>query len=255
MADQSLSVQKALAILSEIGSASEPITVAEIMARVGLGKTVVLRILATLSAQQVIERNPASGGYFVGPRLIQFAQKAMQQNPLIVRARPVLDEIVRVTSDAGLLMVLDGRESLCVDKVSSRTPVRTVGTEIGTRSPIHTGGGPFALLAYQDDAFVDEYLSQPLRKMTERTVTEPAAVRARIAEARERGFTIGNEDLFEYVVAVGVCIRTADGRLLGSLSIGGIGARYPHDRCIEVGETLTAMVKRQFGQTFNGSKT
>lgn len=249
--EQSLSVQKAIAILKEVGAADSPISTTEIVARVGYGKTVVLRILATLLAERMIERDPYTGGYFAGSTLVQLAQQALQKNPLILQATPALDEIVRITGDAGLLMVLSDDESLCIAKRAGTTPIRNVGTELGTRSPIHAGGGPFALLAFSDDAFIDQYLSRPLKKLTERTVVDPAAIRQRIAEARQRGFTIGNEDLFEYIVAVGVPIRDSRGKLLGSLSIGGIAARYPSERCIEVGEKLMAIVASQSGKPNN----
>lgn len=50
--EQSLSVQKAIAVLNLIGDSDEPLSVTEIVASTGLGKTAVLRILATLSGER-----------------------------------------------------------------------------------------------------------------------------------------------------------------------------------------------------------
>ncbi len=245
--EQSLSVQKAIAVLNLIGDSDEPLSVTEIVASTGLGKTAVLRILATLSGERFIERETRSGRYLLGANLIALAQKALRQNPLLLRARAVMEEIVERTGDIGLLMTLDRGMSLCIERRVGSSPIATVGTGIGTRSPIHGGGGPFALLAFSDDAFVDEYLSQPLHRMTARTVVDPAGVRARIQEARERGFTIGEEDLFEYIVAIGIPIRGLRGELLGSLSVGSINHRYPHERCLEVGRQLVEISARHLG--------
>lgn len=240
--EKSLSVLKAVAVLRAVGTAAAPVSVSDTIASTGYGKTVVLRMLATLHAEDLIARDPTTGGYTTGFRLIEFAQKSLKQSPLILRANQFIDEIISLTQDCGLLMVRDGRESLCIDKRLGTTPIRDIGSEVGTRSPIHAGGGPFALLAFAEDDVVDEYLSQPLQTLTERTVVDPVKVRERIAEARERGFTIGNEDLFEYVVAVGVPIRDDSGKLLGSFSIGGINLRYPYERCMEVGEQLKKLL-------------
>lgn len=248
MSEQSLSVQKAMTVLRVVGSAQGPISPGEVISRSGLGKTIVLRILATMLAERMIDREPETGRYILGPSLILLAQKALTRNPLIVRATPVLEEIVALTNDAGLLMVINGRESLCVDKRTGTTPIRNVGTEIGTRSPLHAGGGPFALLAFSDDAFIHEYLSGPISRPTANTVVDPAAIWGRIHEARERGFTIGREDLFEYIVAVGVPIRDDGGRLLGCLSIGGIAARYPPERCLQVGDALKNLLVKILNQ-------
>lgn len=84
--------------------------------------------------------------------------------------------------------------------------------------------------------------------MTQRTVVDPVAVRERIGEARERGFTVGEEDLFDYIVAIGVPIRGVGGELLGSLSVGSINHRYPHERCIEVGHQLKEITIRHCGR-------
>lgn len=246
--EQSLSVQKAVVVLNLIGAAEPPPSVSEIVAATGLGKTVVLRILATLSAGRFVERDAASGRYRLGSSFITLAQKALQQNPLVLRAKPVVEEIVALTGDIGLLMTLDRGMSLCIERRVGSSPIAAMGTAIGTRSPIHGGGGPFALLAFSDDAFVEEYLSQPLQRMTSRTVSDPVRVRERIQEARERGFTIGEEDLFEYIVAIGVPIRGVGGELLGSLSVGSINHRYPHQRCIEVGYQLKEIAARHCGR-------
>lgn len=235
---QSLSVQKAIAVLELIGEANAPLSVTRIVAGTGLGKTTVLRILATLNSNRFIEREGPSGGYLLGANVIALARSALRQNPLLLRGRPVIEEIVALTGDIGLLMTLDKNLSLCLERRVGTSPIATLGTEVGTRSPIHAGGGPFALLAFSDDDFIDEYLSQPLQKLTTRTVVDPVSIRERIAEARERGFTIGREDLFEYVVAIGVPIRSTRGELLGSLSVGSINHRYPAERCLEVGRHL-----------------
>ncbi|MBZ9605565.1 IclR family transcriptional regulator [Phyllobacterium chamaecytisi] len=242
--EQSLSVQKALVILELIGGADEPVTVTEIVKTTGINKTTVLRILSTFGEERYIERDKASGGYRLGVNLIAVAQRALRQNPLIIRAKPILDEIVALTGDSGLLMTLERGMSLCVERRASTTPIKVVGTDLGTRSPVHAGGGPFALLAFSSDEFVDEYLSKPLQKATAKTIVEPAAVRERIREARERGYTIGSEDLFEYIVAVGIPIRNNRGQMLGSLSIGGLVHRFPHERCIELGRKLIEISAR-----------
>jgi DNA-binding IclR family transcriptional regulator len=245
--EQSLSVLKAITVLNLIGAADAPLSVTEIVAATKLGKTAVLRILATLNTERFIERDAGSGRYRLGSSFIALAQEALRQNPLILRARPVIEEIVDLTGNGGLLMTLDRGMSLCIERRDGSSTITTLGTDIGTRSPIHGGGGPFALLAFSSDAFIEEYLARPLQRMTPRTVIDPEQVRDRIAEARERGFTVGEEDLFEYIVAIGIPIHGVSGELLGSLSIGGINHQFPHERCLEVGRQLVGISAKHLG--------
>ncbi|MBE0692348.1 MAG: helix-turn-helix domain-containing protein, partial [Aquamicrobium sp.] len=109
-------MQKAIAVLNLIGAADAPLSVTEIVAGTGLGKTVVLRILATLSAERFVERDAGSGRYRLGASFITLAQKTLRQTPLLLRARPVIEEIVELTGDIGLLMTLDRGMSLCIER-------------------------------------------------------------------------------------------------------------------------------------------
>lgn len=245
--EQSQTVAKALTVLSVIGQAPHPLTVSEIVARAGLGKTAVLRILTTLAAQRMLERDSQSGRYRLGLGLIMLAQKALHQHPLLLRTAPLVEEIVRLTGDIPLVMTRENNRSLCIERRVGHSPIATVGTYIGTRSPLHCGGGPFALLAFSSDDYIESYLKGPLEAPTARSVTDPDTIRARIREARERGFTIGNEDLFQYVVAVGLPIFDQSGRLSGSVSIGGINHRYPLERCLEVGNLLKSLYRTHLG--------
>lgn len=243
--EHSLTVTKAITVLTAISLAPAPLTVSEIIAVTGLGKSATLRFLATLSSHRMIERDEQSGRYRLGTGMIEMAQHALGQHPVLLRAAPVVDEIVRLTGDIALVMVEENGQSLCIHRRVGNSPIATVGSNIGTRSPMHCGAGPFALLAFAPDSFVDSYLERPLEAPTSSSVTEPADIRERIDCARKRGFTIGAEDLFEYVVAIGVPVRDTAGKAIGSISIGGINHRYPMQRCHEVGELLKELTERQ----------
>lgn len=245
--EQSQSVARSIAILNAVARAPHPLSIAEIIAATGLGKTAVLRFVTTLSAHGLLERDQVSRKYRLGPALVEMAHSALHRHPLLLRAAGVLDEIVRITGDIGLLMVEDRGASLCIERKVGASPIATVGTRIGTRSPLHCGGGPFALLAFSPNAFIEDYLSRPLEARTKRTITDPAIIRERIQQARINGFTVGDEDLFEYIVAVGVPIFYRSGKLLGSLSIGNIKYRYSAERCLEVGKTLSDLCKKMLG--------
>ncbi len=250
--EKSLSVIKAISVLNAVGRASQPLSASEIIARVGLGKTAVLRILATLTAHDMLERDVHTNGYRLGNAFVTLAQTSLRRHPLLVRASALVEEIVAITEDIGLMMVQDQGQSLCIDAKTGKFPI-AIGTEIGTRSPIHCGGGPFALLAFSPDSFIEEYLSKPLEVCTPRSVTDPKKIWDRIYEARERGFTIGDEDLFEYVVAIGLPIFDHSGRLMGSISIGSINHRYQGPRRLEVAQKLIELGRKHFQENREGA--
>jgi len=236
--DVSLSIVKAASILREVGASKDGRTLTEVVAATGISTTVCFRMLATLECERFVEKEEATGRYKLGFGLIALARHTLHQQVIGPLTAKMMLDAARELHDVALLMVPDGDRALCIDRKEGDAPIISLGTHIGSRPPMHCGGGPFAILAFSPDDFVDEYLSRPLEKSTPRTVTDPKKIRARIQEARARGYTIGDEDLFEHVVAIGVPIFGPTGTLLGSISVGGVKPQYSDKRIREVGEWL-----------------
>ncbi|WP_151449144.1 IclR family transcriptional regulator [Lacisediminimonas profundi] len=243
--DLSLSVLKASQLLTLVGDSENGTTLKDLAKATGFGTTVCHRMLATLEIERLIDRDPSSGRYKLGLGMLAFAHKVQSRHPLTLQAADLVAETVRHTDDIALLMVRDGDEAVCIDRKEGRYPLRSSGTQVGTRLPLHCGGGPQAILSFSPDSYIDHYLStSPLEKRTAKTLTDPKLIRAQIAKTRARGYAVGNQDLFEYVVAIGVPIFAADGALLGSISIGGLVQRYDNKRIKEVGEWLAASAQK-----------
>ena len=60
------SVQNAARLLKEFGTAEGSLGVTELARRLGLGKSTVHRLLATLTAERILEHDPATGTYRLG---------------------------------------------------------------------------------------------------------------------------------------------------------------------------------------------
>lgn len=234
----SQTVQKAVAVLQSVAGAEAGCTLTDIARSMSMSTTVCHRLLATLEHERLVERDLVSGRYRLGLRFVELARRAQRQHPISLSTINLMQELSRETNDVILLMVEDRGEALCVDRVEGRAPVIVAGSQIGSRLPLHCGGAPFAILAFSSDDFIESILSRPLAQRTPRTIIDPFAVRARISEARDRGYTVGDEDLFEYVVAVGAPLYGTGGRMLGSLSVGGIKPRYDAKRIRQVGARL-----------------
>ena len=99
-------------------------------------------------------------------------------------------------------------------------------------------------MAFSDQAFIDDYLSRPLEKRTPHTCTDPGRIRELLGQIRAQGYAISQEDLFEYVVAVGAPVFDDRNRLSGAISVGNITQRYPPERIEEVRDILIEEIGR-----------
>ena len=236
--DLSQTVRKAVSVLQAVSAGEGGSTLTDIARALDVSTTVCHRLLATLDHEQLVGREPSTGRYRLGMRFVELARRAQRQHPISLSTINLMHQLSQETDDVILLMVENRGEALCVDRVEGRAPVIVAGSQIGSRLPLHCGGAPFAILAFSDDAFIDEVLSRPLTKATPRTTIDPTAIRQRIADTRARGFSIGDEDLFKYVGAVGAPFFGPGGHMLGAISVGGIKPRYDATRVLEIGARL-----------------
>lgn len=119
-------------------TADEPMQgVTEIAAQVGLHKSSVSRILATLEEDQIVERDEASRKFRLGLGLIAIAGPLLADLDVRRIALPGMQSLTRDTRETSALVVWNGAEAVTVEQVPSSRPVKhmaPLGTRYGTAS-------------------------------------------------------------------------------------------------------------------------
>jgi DNA-binding IclR family transcriptional regulator len=162
------------------------------------------------------------GLYRLGPKSFRLAADilAVRRFPNLVR--PILQELAAKTRETVFLVVLDriAQRMTYADIIDSANPVRyTVPT--GTTRPLYVSAGGQMLLAYQDPAWADASIrSTRLEALTERTITDPAALRQRLATIRREGFAISIGETVPGAAGLATPIFNADGSVTAGLLIG-----------------------------------
>ena len=240
---ESLSVRRAVGILRLFREPGRTLSLGDVVQHSGLSKTACHRFLSTWVVEGFLSQDKATGRYAVGPQLISFARSHLGVSSLRDTCREWLEKLAKETGDVALLYVVDADTALCLERFDGNYPVRVAGVEVGGRLPLHCGGGPLALLGFSQNELVERVLSKPLPRRTAHTLVTRQALRRCISETRARGYAIGNQDAFEYVVAVGAPIFNPAG-LVGSISVGGIEPRYRASRIAEIGRLVRGAADR-----------
>src|SRR5918999_3560953 len=97
------SVQRAAALLEAIADSPEPQTAPDLAERCTLNRSTAWRILATLEDEGLVDRDPATNRYAVGPAATRLAAAAADALPRA--ARPHLEELSRATGETVSLAV------------------------------------------------------------------------------------------------------------------------------------------------------
>ncbi len=105
----------------------------------GLSKATAHRLLASLAHGQLVIQDRSNGSYMLGPGCFSIADAVISGfGGLGLLARPVLDDLWKLTKETITLHVRAGSQRICVEELVSPLPVRyTAG--VGAAAPVHTG--------------------------------------------------------------------------------------------------------------------
>ena len=211
------SVRNAARLLKEFSRTDRELGVSELARRLDLATSTVHRLLATLAAERLLERT--AGGYRLGLALYDLGAIVAPHLDLHEAALPVMATLRHSTDETVQLAVLDGLESVYIDRLESPHTVR-IFARVGTRLPATTTSTGKTLLAALPADELDRRLAgwRPVRH-TPFTIVDEAVLRARLAEIAERGWAENREESRVGVVSVGAPVRGGDGAVIAALSV------------------------------------
>lgn len=249
-------VEAALSILETLGTVHE-MGVTELAKKLGLGKSSVYRLLATLAGRGYVEKNPQTGRYQLTYRLFAVGSPAADRFGLRETAHPVMQRLAAETGETVNLGVLDGTRVVNLHKVESRHLLR-MHMEIGGGVPAHATALGKVLLAGLPPAEVARRLrGRRLTRLTRRTIADRPALWRALARVREQGFAIDDEECSLGLRCVAAPILDHRGSVVAALSISSPSQRLPHavlSRMAELVRAAAREVSRRLGYPLGSSK-
>lgn len=230
-------VSRAAQILDHLSDhADEGIT--DIARALDIPKSSSHSILTTLEHYGLVEKDERTGRYYLGLKLVELGYRAQGELGLVRVGRPFLQGLNQDTDETVHLTVLDHQEVLYVDCVESRLRLRTYSV-IGVRAPLYCTAVGKALLAWQDDSYITDYLqTEELISKTPWTITDVAAMKLEIGRIRAQGYAIDDREHEDHLQCVGAPIRNARGEVFASISISGPELRMTPERVKELAPKL-----------------
>ncbi|MER6135600.1 IclR family transcriptional regulator [Streptomyces sp. NPDC001815] len=212
-----------MAILGAYTPERPVLTLAHICRITGLSHATAHRLAGELTAWGALERVP-SGAYVIGLRLWELGSLNPRGLPLRVRAMPVMEDLHAATQQHVQLAVLDGTDALVVERISTTGAVPVV-SGVGGRLPLHASAVGQMLLAHAGEELFGEVVRHGLTGFTPRTITDPAALRAALAECRRTGVAVVREEMSPDAYSVAAPVTDSEGRVIAALSVVGADAR------------------------------
>ncbi len=233
-------VDRALDILESFNYQHEELGVTELARKLGLHKNKVFRLLASLECRGYIEQDGRSGNYRLGLKTFEVASVFLHHLGLRRQARPLLEDLVAKCNETAYLAVLDGSDVIYILMHETTHTVRVI-PRLGHRLPAHcTASGKVQLAFESEDRLQQLFGGAALPKLTEKTITDHAALRAHLAEVARQGFAVDNEELEEGVCCLAAPVRDYSHKVVAGVGLSGPVSRFGPER---IQGELTPLVK------------
>lgn len=238
-----------LDVLECVAARRQPLTLTEITAVVGMSKSSVHQVLATLERRGIVRRL-ADQSYCIGIKAWEIGCVAAPID-MVRTAAPHMAQLVREVRDGVSLGVLDGAEMVCVHLVESPRVIR-VHSNVGDRTPAHCVSSGLAILSTMDDDAVTRLLPNTLPRATDETLVERAALLKELGRVRARGYSISRGAWRLDVAGVSVPVRGRDQQVVAALCIAAPRFHANKEwvaRVVPALRSAAANIERDFGVT------
>jgi IclR family acetate operon transcriptional repressor len=203
-----------------------------------LPKASVHNLLTTLEETGFVVRDENSR-FSVGLAAFEVGSAHPVRTGLLRLAAPILRDLVRRHNETCHVGILDHSDVLYVERLESTQPVRLT-TATGRRVSAHATGIGKALLSLLPDRDVEELYPGGLpAPMTTDTIAGMPALLRDLAETRQRGYSIDNEESTPGVRCAGSAVSALGWPAVG-ISLAVPLQRAPDERITELGGDVRA---------------
>src|SRR3954453_3355684 len=221
------SVDRALTILEMLAREGEA-GVTDIAADLGVHKSTAFRLLATLESHRMVEQDGDRGRYRLGVGNLRLAGATTARLDLVSEARPVCRQLAADTGETVNITVRSETSALYLDQVAGSSALQSHNW-VGQHIPLHATSNGKVLISELTDPEL-KLAVRELPRLTDRTVTRRAELKAQLDHIREVGYAVAVDELEDGLTAAAAPIRNAHGDVVASMSISGPTFRLTEDR-------------------------
>lgn len=194
------------------------------------GQPTAHRVLRDLMAEGFVEQVAGGRRYRLALDFFVLAARAGQAGGLRDLARPALLRLSATLGDTIFLLVRNGYDAVCLDRIEGPFPIRSFTGDIGGKVPLGIGQGSLAMLAHLPEDEREAVIRFNMPRLLDRGFLDEAALRGAIAAARAQGWVNLNTGLIPGMAGVAVPVFDAQGRVVAALSVGTLAERLNEER-------------------------
>jgi DNA-binding IclR family transcriptional regulator len=214
------SLTKALRLMDTLGEYQNGTSIATLAKKLGIGKSTVHRLLATLRDFDLAWFDPSTSNYALGARILRWSDLLRKQNLLLRHGTPILRELVQLCRETTNLAIWDGAEVIYIAQCESMEQLR-LSQVIGTHVSAHcTALGKAFLSTFSEQEFFELYSHRDtLKPMTSNSITDKQRLWTHLQKVRQDGVAYDFEENVVGVVCLATTVRNHTGAPVAAMSI------------------------------------
>ena len=203
------SLQLGISIIDCLAKANRPLKVAEIQEATQITKSNLYKYLNTLLEANLIYRNPDTGFYDLGSKLIQYGMAAIENQDVVAKITPYLQEMGQHTNSSVIFAVPTYSGPIIV-KIIRSNHILNIGAELGALLPANSSAGKI-FRVFSSKWVIDNWEGQADSVISE---DEYAAI-------QNEKIAFATEPLISEVSSVAIPVFSFNEELIGIISIVG----------------------------------
>lgn len=214
------SLDNALSVLNLFISNPE-LSPSEVSTLSGINKSTVFRLLATLESRGFLLRGKGNR-YRLGIKLFTLGQLVYTRMELVSMIHPYLEKLTKITGETSHLSMMDDSTHIVfLDKAVSNSLLK-MDTPLGFRIYAHLTGTGKAILAYETDQAVNQYLKlAEFPTQTEHSIQNAQQLLETLDQIRATGCACDSEECEVGLTCFAAPVLDASGHPIAAISTSG----------------------------------
>ncbi|MET8829537.1 IclR family transcriptional regulator C-terminal domain-containing protein [Streptomyces sp. NPDC004610] len=246
---------RGLDVLGAFDSEHPSMTLSQVAERAGIPRAAARRFLMTLQALGFVR---SYGRQFaLTPQVLKFGFSYLATLRLPDVARPHLHAFGREAGESVALAILDGDSVVFVAVAAAEGRFLSVTLDLGMRLPWYVASSGRVLVACSPEEVRERLLtSADLVPFTATTTTDPDELRPLLAQVRENGFAVVDDELEDGIHAIAVPVHDEDGTVIAALNVvsvtRGLSIEQQTERLLPLLRDTAAAIERDYRASNHG---
>lgn len=209
------SLSRAMEVFAELQRAERPQRLSDLARATGMSLPTTLRILRVLQDFGMVSQTDKS--YRIGPAVLPAAKSFLENDPLAVAGRPVLQQLAAQTGMSVSLHTRLGFERILVARVQGEAPMQ-YDLPLGKRLPLTRGAAGKILIADFSDEELEKVVAASIAAGHEEPGFTLEELRSRMPEPGAN-YAYSADERVTGVLSVGVALTNRTGRPNESIAL------------------------------------